>query len=501
MSETRKKVLLDAALREWPDAEKSSMEWEERARSVVESVRAEDAAGRNDASAGEDLLTAPLGQSLEDGHNSASPPALVGGDPVLRADARAPREGERMTMPVDRERDRRSLQDLAKLAQTGMTPPPPSVSQPSGVQRAADKKDDSGIVDLAAAAASDPQGAERAQSTPLASAGLFDDEPQSVRPGPVSAPISQAPTSQVAQPVPTIPPAPASIAPAPLSVGSAAPASAPAAIAPVAAASTPAMATEKKGGGKVVAVVFGLVALAAAAAGTFVVMNGHKAATASNEAKATAPEAKPVAAPPATQTVAMNDTPATTPSEPGTDLNALPTATPNDTKSAKIAPKATGKGTAVAAAPAAAKPAAPEAPKEDPKLAAKDVPTAPTGPAGALGDEMRKAVGASDAPTPAAGPAGGGGPAAGSVPQKPSQGAITGALGAVLPEARRCLGPDDPISRASVVFGSNGTVQTVNVSGAAAGKPAEACIKGALMKAKVAPFAEATYSAPVTIRH
>jgi hypothetical protein len=78
---------------------------------------------------------------------------------------------------------------------------------------------------------------------------------------------------------------------------------------------------------------------------------------------------------------------------------------------------------------------------------------------------------------------------------------VTGALGAVLPAARACLGPDDPISRAVVVFGSSGVVQSVSVSGGAAGKPAEACIKGALMKAKVAPFAEATYSAPVTIRH
>jgi hypothetical protein len=51
------------------------------------------------------------------------------------------------------------------------------------------------------------------------------------------------------------------------------------------------------------------------------------------------------------------------------------------------------------------------------------------------------------------------------------------------------------------VFSSAGTVQSVSVSGGAVGKPAEACIKDALMKAKLQPFAEATYSAPVTIRH
>jgi hypothetical protein len=51
------------------------------------------------------------------------------------------------------------------------------------------------------------------------------------------------------------------------------------------------------------------------------------------------------------------------------------------------------------------------------------------------------------------------------------------------------------------VFASGGNVQSVSVSGAAAGKPAEACIKGALMKAKVTPFAEPTYTANITVRH
>lgn len=390
------------------------------------------------------------------------------------------------------------------MAQSGqLTPPPPSVSQPSGVQRAvesSEKKDDSGIVDLAAAAASDPHASERAQTTPLASAGLFDDEPHSVRPGPV------------AQPVPTIPPMPASMPPASQPVASAAApissapvsAAAPSASAPMAAlasqsAPTAAQPEKKGGGGKVIAGVFAVVALAAAAAGGFVVLKGHQAKTAA-EAVAmndTKPAPKADTTPAPTQTAPIAEAPAA-PSEPGTDLNALPTAA--DSKSAKITPRATGGARPAAAAKAEPAAAKPDAPKEEPKVAQKDIPQA-TGPVGALGDEMRKAVGANENQTPAAGPAGGGGPAAGTVPQKPSQGAITGALGAVLPEARRCLGPDDPISRASVVFGSNGTVQSVSVSGGAVGKPAEACIKGALMKAKVAPFAEATYSAPVTIRH
>jgi hypothetical protein len=51
-----------------------------------------------------------------------------------------------------------------------------------------------------------------------------------------------------------------------------------------------------------------------------------------------------------------------------------------------------------------------------------------------------------------------------------------------------------------VVFGSDGAVQSVAVSGWAAGKAAEACIKGALGKARVPAFAEATYGATVTVR-
>jgi hypothetical protein len=494
-------VSLDAALREWPESEKGSMDsmkWDARARSVLERLEGAATASIEGPLADEDLLAAPLGQSVEDGHNSRSPQSGGAEFPV-------PREGERMTMPVDRERDRRSLQDLAKMAQ--MTPPPASVSAPRSSgglreQRERDssrtgeaKGEDSGLIDLAAvAAASEPQlpsapapvGAAPAQ---LASAGLFDDEPNSVRPPPMSA----------AQPIPTMPPMPAaSVAPASTS----APISA-AAIAPVAHANHVNQASHAnqaeagsepaKKSGKLVAIVFGAVALAAAAAGTFVVMSGHQAkqeaavAMADKPAPARTAEAAPAKAPEPTPTAEA--APAT--ADNAMDLSALPAASAA-AKAAQAAPRSWSAKPATAAAK-------PEA-KDDAKVASKDLPPPATGPVGALGDEMRKAVGANDA-VPAAGPAGASGPAAGSVPQKPSQGAITGALGAVLPEARRCLGPDDAISRASVVFGSNGTVQNVNVSGGAAGKPAEACIKGALLKAKVAPFAEATYSAPVTIRH
>jgi hypothetical protein len=144
---------------------------------------------------------------------------------------------------------------------------------------------------------------------------------------------------------------------------------------------------------------------------------------------------------------------------------------------------------------------APAAP--DPRLVAV-VPTAAAASASAgsdqsLHDLMQQAAGtppsATTVTTPDAPQA-----SPGSVPLKPSQGAISGALGAALPGARACLGPDDAISRATVTFQSDGSVQSVSVSGGAAGKPAEGCIRAALMKARVQPFAQSTYSAPATIR-
>lgn len=485
MSETRKKVNLDAALREWPDVEKSPMELDESAQAIVDRLRS----GEQGASLAylddENLLATPLGQSVEDGHNSA---------------ASAAPEVSKMTMPADRERDRRSLQDLAKMAQTGLTPPPSSVhSAPSGVQRASDpagmaKADDSGLIDFRAmtaqaeAPAPAPSAAPSANAAGLASQGIFDEDPQSVRPPPS--------VQAVAQPVPSIPPMPASLAPQSLAPVAPAPVSAPVASA-LASASQPAL-PQKKGNGAVIALVFGgVVALGAAAAGTFIYLKSHKPAQPTTVAAAQAPAADVKPAPAPTQAAAPVETaaPAT---EPTIDPNSLPTATP-DQKLA-LAPKTAGKPAAGGAAKAAA-PAA-EAPKPEAKLTQKDLPAAPTGPAGDLGAAMGKAVGDDGKPkTQEPVPAAGSNLPAGSVPQKPSQGAVTGAIGAVLRNARECLGPDDPVSHATVVFGSDGAVQSVNVSGAAAGKPAEACIKAALSKAKVGPFAEPSYSTRITVRH
>ena len=88
----------------------------------------------------------------------------------------------------------------------------------------------------------------------------------------------------------------------------------------------------------------------------------------------------------------------------------------------------------------------------------------------------------------------------GVVPSYPSLGAIHSALGRALQEAQACVDGDVAISHARVTFTSTGTVQAVTVTGWAAGKPAEDCVRVALTKPRVAPFLQATYVVPVTIR-
>jgi hypothetical protein len=498
VSETSRKkpgaVNLDVALREWPDVEKPQGDWDDRAEAVMARLVRGERGATNASISDENLLVAPLGQSLEDGHNSAT-----GGGRSASHHPPTTREGRPMTMPADRERDRRSLQDLAKMAQ-GLTPPPPSVvPTPSGVQRAVEaKKDDSGIVDLAAASTADPAAAVRAQSTPLASQGLFDEEPHSVRPPPAShAPHTMPLAAQApAQPAPSMPPVTGSMPPASLPPQQAlTPSAPPVGVAPTAVASSlqTAPPKKKKGNGAVVALVIGgVVALSAAAAGGLFVVKARNAAQSATAAAVTVNQPAVVAQ--------AEPTPAATAAEPtpAPVAEAAPETTPEPATTGKIAmakPVARG-GAAKHDAPAGAAKA--EGPA---KMTEKDLAASPSGPMGDLGKAIQKEVGDDGVvKTPAAATTGGNVPA-GNVPQKPSQGAVTGALGAVLPSARACLGPDDPVSRAAIVFSSAGTVQSVNVSGGAAGKPAEACIKSALMNAKVQPFAEPSYTANVTVRH
>lgn len=88
----------------------------------------------------------------------------------------------------------------------------------------------------------------------------------------------------------------------------------------------------------------------------------------------------------------------------------------------------------------------------------------------------------------------------GSLPETPSQGAIAGAVGSVRDAARACVAGMDEPSRATITFASNGSVSSVSVGGAAAGKPAAGCIQAALKRARVSPFKKSSFSVGVTVR-
>lgn len=88
----------------------------------------------------------------------------------------------------------------------------------------------------------------------------------------------------------------------------------------------------------------------------------------------------------------------------------------------------------------------------------------------------------------------------GQMPTKPSSGAVQAALGSVLSGARHCVAGDDAPSSAVVLFGSDGRVQRVTVSGAAAGKSSASCIEAQLSRARVQPFAAPNFSVNATVR-
>src|SRR3954469_532882 len=72
VSETLKKVKLDAALRERPEAEKPAMDWEQMAQRIEERVSAGYAGATAPYVSDEKLLAEPLGQIDGEGHNSAA---------------------------------------------------------------------------------------------------------------------------------------------------------------------------------------------------------------------------------------------------------------------------------------------------------------------------------------------------------------------------------------------------------------------------------------------
>jgi hypothetical protein len=448
-----RRVRIDEALSGWPTPERSTLEWDESA----EGVMARLGGPARDADVSDEALLAPP--------LAAEPGEVQGSAPVAREPARA--EASMNTTSSSRQRDRASLQELAKMANE--TPAPPAagrVSRPSypGVattaatgsgtseakdptpppQPVAEREENSGIINLAALAAEE----KPAESAPISAAGRAS----------AVATASSATTPSRAK---------AGTAAAP------------------------------KTGRASILYVFGTLATAAAvAAGVFIGMR-----------RPASEMSAPVAAVPAP--VQATPAPVAT-TQPGVAVAATDKAVDPSTLPEAIAAGGaqTAPSTPAAQKPLAAAtpaPAAPSTAAPDPKLVAV-VPTATAAPAGSgksLEALMQQAAGVTSSPTaPAATstPDDSTQAAPGSVPLRPSTGAVRGALGAVTPGAKACLEADDPISHAMVTFQSDGSVQNVTVSGGAAGKPAEACIRAALSRARIPAFASATFSAPVTIR-
>jgi hypothetical protein len=166
-----------------------------------------------------------------------------------------------------------------------------------------------------------------------------------------------------------------------------------------------------------------------------------------------------------------------------------------DPTSLPVAPREAPPRSESKPADVALKPAAPAAPapagagkvaaekvvlEEDPKAALKPAPSAAPRPADS---KLRPADSSNQGMT-----------------DRPSAGAAQAAVGAVLGAARACVSGHPQPSSAQIVFSSDGQVQSVAVSGPAAGTPAASCIEAALKKARVQPFAASSFSLGVTVR-
>ncbi len=341
-------------------------------------------------------------------------------------------------MISDREQDRNTFKDLAKLA--GATKPEAA-------------HDDDGVIDfaaLAAAAVAPPPPSAPLGAPPSAppSAKVVDAVAPSIAPSIALPPVERAP--RVSQP-------PVAVAPAPVE-------------------SVPARGDDRK---KAPVIPIAIAAAAVAAVVAFVAVRSVDqkiASNVTNNGQAAAQQG----------TLPQAGEPAPVVADRVADPKVVKAAT---TASAKLAPLAS-------AEKAAEKPEEkkPEEVKVEAPVASATPPVAAPGDPASLEEQIRRAAGGAaktDTPAAAAGPDTTG------LPTKPSQGAVRGAVGAVLGGARACLTADDPVAHATVTFGSSGGVQGVSVSG---GGGKDGCIRGALSRARVAPFSQPSFSTSVTVR-
>ncbi len=363
----------------------------------------------------------------------------------------------------ERERDRQSLRDLAKLSQqTG----PLSSSVPASVRvmppPSSGVVDNSGLIDLerlseairatteAQSETTLPPVVPSVESVAVASSSSTASRTFDAN-NPDLTPLSPSVTFAEKSPTPAPTPEP-----------------------PVAAAPS----------SKLPAVVGGLVLVAAAAfLATRKEAPTTAASPAASEAQVAAPSltnAAPTQAPTAAPTEAKAEAPKAV-SKP-VDQAKLSVEAP------KVDDKATAPGPTEAVAAA--------------KAVAAPVPVVAKGPKveKSFADEMAAAVtgklqvNAQPTESAAAGPAG---PAAGMA--KPSQGQIQAAFQKVKGSAHNCLGGQEIEVKTMVTFGSDGKVQKVAVSNAP-DPGVGSCIEGAVNKATVPAFTDATFTAPLTVR-
>lgn len=429
---------------------RSEAAWDDTAAATVQKALG---AGAGDPKLIDSLLRAPVLES------EAGEPSSVVGESKMSSDRDPPSKSGGPTSVGPNAgpssmRQRPSLKELAE--RVSKTPPPPSVApaRPS-------------VPDLPAATM------KAGTSSPPTATPLPVAPPASVRV--VEAPVASA--SPASAPVPeSVPPSMPAAAASPASPTSKAPATLPTGV-------TPIQSAKKEGsGGKTGGVVIALLGVAAAAA-VFLYVKSHRAeappAPAAKQeqtqpAPTAKPEDKPAEAPKAEAKVDK-------PSDGALDINQLGDAT------ADPSGRAFGVG-----GPLPTASGAPVATNEEKKGPVK------VNPDGTLDDAMKKAAGPEDGSKPEASPASEAGPK--NLPDAPPQGSVTAAIGAVKGAAKGCVAGADDVSTALVTFGSSGSVQSVSVSGWAAGKPAASCIQSALKGANVGPFSKPSFAVPVTIR-
>lgn len=460
---------LDALLRGWEVQPPPSLvgqgdgAWDERAASIVQNAVE---TARAHAPLDDSFLRAPAlesepGEPAMDVHGAG--PASFGvksGDKKMSDDRDPPPSAARPSSRAGRP----SLKELAE--RVSKTPPPPSI-RPSEMAAPTTK------------VSPPPSSAERISSLPERVSSV----PASIRP-PV-APISithveSAPSIAKTAPV---------IAEVAAPVSSAAPA--------VPANDVPAKvvsarpADEKKGSnGLIIGIGAGVVALAAAAA-VFFYVNNKKPQDANTAAKSDRPTTEATAQSTAVEKPAApkdEETPQVAkqdePERPGgVDLDSIGDA------SDSAAPLLTGRLPVGSSSPIAT--------NDEPKDETKDGPHR-VEPNGTLDEAMRDAAGPADehkGQEPASTPTG-----PKNLPDTPPNGSVSAAIGSVRGAARSCVAGADKDSSATIVFGSNGSVQSVSVGGWAAGKPAAGCIQGAVSGAHVEPFTKPSFPVTMTIR-